>query len=72
MENRCSFLLRINGLAFILGMTGSLNLEPSDYLPTRHDALLLRQSRQTLAFRDPRQFGRLRLHLGKSPPEWWK
>lgn len=58
-------------LGIHLGMTGSLNLEPSDYLPTRHDALLLRQSRQTLAFRDPRQFGRLRLHLGKSPPEWW-
>ena len=42
-----------------LGMTGSLSVEASDYQISKHDALLLRQNKQTLVFRDPRQFGRL-------------
>lgn len=54
-----------------LGMTGSLHLEKPNYQKHKHDALILFQSKQTLIFRDPRQFGRLRLHLGKNPPAWW-
>jgi len=54
-----------------LGMTGNLAIESKEYSPKKHDALLFRQSSQTLAFRDPRQFGRLRLHLGKKSPDWW-
>lgn len=58
-------------LGIHLGMTGSLAIEPKEYEPQKHDALLFRQPSQTLAFRDPRQFGRLRLHLGTSEPKWW-
>lgn len=55
-----------------LGMTGSLSVEASDYQISKHDALLLRQNKQTLVFRDPRQFGRLRLEVIKTEPDWWK
>lgn len=58
-------------LGIHLGMTGSLGLESAGYTPTRYDALVLKQPGQTLTFRDPRQFGRLRLHLGKCLPNWW-
>ena len=54
-----------------LGMTGSLHLESTTYQSHKHDALILFQLKQALVFRDPRQFGRLRLHLGKKPPHWW-
>ena len=54
-----------------LGMTGSLAIEEKEYEPQKHDALLFRQPSQILVFRDPRQFGRLRLHLGKNKPKWW-
>ncbi len=54
-----------------LGMTGNLFLERENYQTRKHDALVLKQNKQTLIFRDPRQFGRLRLHQGKTPPEWW-
>ena len=55
-----------------LGMTGSLLVEDQDYEIAKHDALLLRLSKQTLVFRDPRQFGRLRLEVNPSEPDWWK
>ena len=55
-----------------LGMTGSLSVEEQDYKIAKHDALLLRLSKQTLVFRDPRQFGRLRLEVNPSEPDWWK
>jgi formamidopyrimidine-DNA glycosylase len=55
-----------------LGMTGSLAIESNEYSPLKHDALIFRQSSQTLIFRDPRQFGRLRLHSGKILPDWWR
>jgi len=54
-----------------LGMTGSLRELPSDHTPERHDHLVLRQKGRCLAFTDPRMFGRLRLHRGKSAPTWW-
>ena len=55
-----------------LGMTGWLSVEEEDYAPKKHDALILRQSKQTLVFRDPRQFGKLTLDLGNQKPEWWQ
>ena len=54
-----------------LGMTGSLHISSSNYQSHKHDALILFQSKQALIFRDPRQFGRLRLHRGKTAPTWW-
>ena len=67
-------LFRFSGdkwLGIHLGMTGSLHLESTTYQSHKHDALILFQLKQALVFRDPRQFGRLRLHLGKKPPHWW-
>ena len=58
-------------LGLHLGMTGWLHSEEVDYSPQKHDALVLFQAKQALVFRDPRQFGRLRMHHGKHPPEWW-
>ena len=43
----------------------------SSYTQIKQDALLLVQSKQTLIFRDPRQFGRVRLHIGKELKCWW-
>jgi formamidopyrimidine-DNA glycosylase len=58
-------------LGLHLGMTGWLHSESKSYSPAKHDALVLTQSKQKLVFRDPRQFGRLRLHIGKELPAWW-
>ena len=58
-------------LGIHLGMTGNLFLESNKYEVQKHDALILKQREQTLVFRDPRQFGRLRLHIGTTPPDWW-
>ncbi len=58
-------------LGLHLGMTGWLHLKEKDYSPEKHDALVLFQARQSLVFRDPRQFGRLQMHQGKHPPDWW-
>ncbi len=54
-----------------LGMTGELRLAPADYEPGRHDHLLLAQRRRCLVFTDPRMFGRVRLAVGRQPPDWW-
>ncbi len=55
-----------------LGMTGSLaQLRPGE-APGRHDHLVLRfRGGPDVAFRDPRMFGRLRLHVGPGEPAWW-
>ncbi|MAE52985.1 MAG: DNA-formamidopyrimidine glycosylase [Opitutae bacterium] len=58
-------------LGLHLGMTGSLHIKEKSHSPQKHDALLLFQAKQTLVFQDPRQFGRLRMHKGKHPPDWW-
>jgi formamidopyrimidine-DNA glycosylase len=58
-------------LGLHLGMTGWLHIQEVDYSPLKHDALVLFQAKQALVFRDPRQFGRLRMHHGKHPPQWW-
>ena len=60
-----------NWLGIHLGMTGNLFSEPPHYKAQKHDALLVRQTNRTLAFRDPRQFGRIRLGEGNDPPHWW-
>ena len=58
-------------LGLHLGMTGSLHFEKSFYQKHKHDALVLFQSKWTLIFRDPRQFGRIRFHQGMNSPNWW-
>ena len=59
-------------LGIHLGMTGSLRIEPAGVAPEKHDHLVLRQSGRTLVFRDARQFGRVRFHLGADEPDWWR
>lgn len=54
-----------------LGMTGELREESAAFARGKHDHLLLRQSRQSLVFSDPRLFGRVRFHHGVNAPEWW-
>ncbi len=54
-----------------LGMTGKLYSAPPDFVPGKHDHFVLRQKKQTLVFRDPRLFGRILFHVGKSEPDWW-
>ncbi|CAN5788951.1 bifunctional DNA-formamidopyrimidine glycosylase/DNA-(apurinic or apyrimidinic site) lyase [soil metagenome] len=58
-------------LGLHLGMSGALRVEPADFRAGKHDHLVLRQAKQALVFRDPRQFGRVRFHKGKTEPEWW-
>jgi formamidopyrimidine-DNA glycosylase len=54
-----------------LGMTGELRIENADYTPRKHDHLVLFQPDKALIFSDPRQFGRVRFHFGKTDPSWW-
>ena len=58
-------------LGLHLGMTGSLTLEDAGYEPAKHDALVLKQSQQTLVFNDPRQFGKLTWDDCGEVPGWW-
>ncbi|MEA3187981.1 MAG: formamidopyrimidine-DNA glycosylase [Chthoniobacter sp.] len=58
-------------LGIHLGMSGKLRIEPPGFKPARHDHLVLFQKRQTLVFADPRMFGRVRFHCGKTAPSWW-
>ena len=54
-----------------LGMSGKLRSEPTGFRPEKHDHLVLQQARQALVLRDPRLFGRVRFHHGRSKPDWW-
>jgi formamidopyrimidine-DNA glycosylase len=58
-------------LGLHLGMTGELRVEKPGFQPGKHDHLVLHQQHRALVFSDPRQFGRVRFHLGTKPPEWW-
>jgi formamidopyrimidine-DNA glycosylase len=58
-------------LGIHLGMTGALRTEPAAAPALKHDHLILRQSRHSLVFNDPRQFGRVLFHHGKGEPPWW-
>ena len=67
-------LFRFSGGSWVglhLGMSGTLRVEPAAFRPEKHDHLVLQQSKRALVFRDPRQFGRVRFHHGKTAPEWW-
>ena len=59
----------------LAGITSGNDWKPccrkSSYLAQKHDALIIRQAKQSLVFRDPRQFGKIRLHQGKDVPSWW-
>ncbi len=58
-------------LGIHLGMTGSLMLKVTNYPIQNHDALLLKTINYLLVFKDPRQFGQLRIDQGANPPDWW-
>jgi formamidopyrimidine-DNA glycosylase len=55
-----------------LGMTGKLSSEPLPFQPDIHDHLVICLRTVALVFRDPRQFGRVRVEIGSEPPEWWR
>ncbi|MBK1877395.1 DNA-formamidopyrimidine glycosylase family protein [Pelagicoccus mobilis] len=57
-----------------LGMTGSLHRVGPDREEEKHDHLALRSAEAVLVFKDPRQFGKVALHLGTgdSLPDWWQ
>ncbi len=66
-------------LGIHLGMSGELRVEPPDYVPLKHDHLVLKTARagrspgqpHALVFNDPRMFGRVQFHRGPSAPPWW-
>lgn len=58
-------------LGIHLGMTGELRVEPPKYPFRKHDHLVLRQSKQSLVFSDPRQFGRVLFAQSEVAPSWW-
>jgi formamidopyrimidine-DNA glycosylase len=67
-------LFRFSGniwLGIHLGMSGELTVAASDYSPGKHDHLVLKTREHALVFNDPRMFGQVNFHVGKSPPRWW-
>lgn len=60
-----------NWLGIHLGMSGELRVEPASYAPTKHDHFVLVQRERQLVFNDPRMFGAVQFHHGKSAPDWW-
>jgi formamidopyrimidine-DNA glycosylase len=54
-----------------LGMSGELRAEAADYVPGKHDHLVLSTGRHQLVFSDPRKFGRIQFQLGPKAPPWW-
>lgn len=58
-------------LGIHLGMSGELQVEPTDFPIGKHDHLALRTRRHTLVFTDPRMFGRIEFHRGRTAPAWW-
>ena len=73
-------VFRFSGDAWLgihLGMTGELTVQPHEYVPGKHDHLVLvtagRGGRpgHALVFNDPRMFGRVLFHQDESAPEWW-
>lgn len=70
-------LFSFSGNVFLevhLGMTGSLHRLEADYLESKHDHVALRSCQTTLVFRDPRQFGKLAIHVTEDGvlPNWWR
>ena len=67
-------LFRFAGDSFVgihLGMSGMLRVEPAGFRPEKHDHLVIQQAKRALVFRDPRMFGRVKFHHGKTEPAWW-
>lgn len=67
-------LFRFSGDAWLgihLGMTGKLELAPSDHEPAKAEHLVLRQAAHALVFSDFRKFGRVQFHVGPEAPSWW-
>jgi formamidopyrimidine-DNA glycosylase len=67
-------LFRFTGDAWLgihLGMSGELSVAGPEYVPGKHDHLVLVTRRHALVFNDPRMFGSVDFHVGKSPPAWW-
>ncbi|MEP7077581.1 MAG: DNA-formamidopyrimidine glycosylase family protein [Chthoniobacterales bacterium] len=60
-----------NYVGLHLGMSGTLRVAGPDFEPEKHDHFVLRQRQQSLVFRDPRLFGRVKFHHGRATPEWW-
>ena len=58
-------------LGIHLGMSGELRRAAADYVPRKHDHLVLVQRHLCLVFTDPRMFGRIDLAVGPTPPDWW-
>lgn len=58
-------------LGIHLGMSGELRVEDAGYVTTKHDHFVLTLKKQHLVFNDPRMFGRVLFHAGKTPPAWW-
>jgi formamidopyrimidine-DNA glycosylase len=58
-------------LGIHLGMTGELLVEEPEFIPRRHDHLVLFQRERALVFSDPRMFGRV-LFSANAQPEWWR
>lgn len=54
-----------------LGMTGELRVEPVEYVAGKHDHFVLVQKNRQLVFNDPRMFGAVLFHHGRTPPAWW-
>jgi len=66
------FRLSTATLGIHLGMTGELLVAGADFVPGKHDHLVIYQRERALIFRDPRLFGRVRFTLGTDDPAWWK
>lgn len=67
-------LFRFTGGAWLgvhLGMSGELRVCEPNYVPQKHDHLVLATACHALVFTDPRMFGRILFHHGKPPPAWW-
>ena len=60
-----------NWLGLHLGMSGETRVEPPDYVATKHDHFILAQKDRQLVFNDPRMFGGVRFHHGRTAPAWW-
>ncbi len=54
-----------------LGMTGELRIEKREFLPDKHDHLVLLQAKHALVFEDPRMFGRILFAASPDAPKWW-
>ncbi|MGH7956220.1 MAG: DNA-formamidopyrimidine glycosylase family protein, partial [Opitutaceae bacterium] len=67
-------LFRFGGgvwLGIHLGMSGELTVGTPGHSPGKHDHLVIKTGHHALVFNDPRMFGRVEFHVGKTPPRWW-